>query len=384
MKVRAQVAKPCEKKGDSIQGLSHCECLVSCKIQNGYLRPTSVGTVHFLRSQKSAFEGCLGLEEKLIQKNLIRYETREVGGLEVLFEGVESVQNLNAEIFEEDGTPTSIESFLDTTPDLLTDRRDNDRKLKRGSSKDESLRDYLPDALGFANSQVSAFFACAPENLKESFFQVMYSRGDFDFQSDDIQHLSTCLFHKIDPPDEIKKIWPRYTKTRYQDCLVKIWVLVHKKMPHWAKKFHRIWDNLTEPQVDALRLEWFYEDLEKPTQEENALKLGISIASYQERLEWAYKKIQQVYPELKRRRRKNTLKPKELVKPAPLYQVLSSGEKNQIDIPIMQKKILSNHEKHEIKKWLYESSMNYIFNYQAYNDVEDIGMKMMRRKSKKL
>lgn len=34
MKVRAQVAKPCEKKGDSLLGLSRCECLASCKNAN--------------------------------------------------------------------------------------------------------------------------------------------------------------------------------------------------------------------------------------------------------------------------------------------------------------------------------------------------------------
>jgi hypothetical protein len=73
--VRAQVAKPCEKKGDSLLGLSRCECLASCKKQNGYLRPTSTGTVHFLSSASSTFEGCLPLEEALIQENLIRYET---------------------------------------------------------------------------------------------------------------------------------------------------------------------------------------------------------------------------------------------------------------------------------------------------------------------
>jgi hypothetical protein len=63
-----------------------------------------------------------------------------------------------------------------------------------------------------------------------------------------------------------------------------IWAKVQKKMPLWAKNFHLIWDKLSEAQADALKLEWIYEDAEKPTQEENAKKLGISIASYQERL----------------------------------------------------------------------------------------------------
>ena len=296
MKVRPQVPKPCEKKGDSIQGFSRCECLATCKKQNGYLRPTSKGTLQFLCSQTSAFQGCLPLEESLIQENLIRYETREDTGLEVLFEGVEAVQNLNAEIFEDDEIPTSIESFLDTTPDLLTDKRDNDRNLKMASSTDAGLRDSLPDALGFATSSVSAFFSCPTENLQESFFQAMYARGDFEREADDIQNLATCFYHRIDLPNEIKKIWPRYTEKRYQITKNAIWAKVNKKMPLWAKKFYRIWDNLTQAQTDALMLEWFYDGFEKPTQEENAKKLGISIPSYQERLNWAYKKLQELYP----------------------------------------------------------------------------------------
>ncbi|HXH76680.1 MAG TPA: hypothetical protein VNJ08_17045 [Bacteriovoracaceae bacterium] len=372
MKVRVQVPKPCERKGDSILGLSRCECLASCKKQNGYLRPTSTGTIHFLRSQTSAFQGCLPLEDILIQENLIRYESREIGGLEVLFEGVESAQNLNSEIFEDDGTPTSIESFLDTTPDLLTDKRDNDRKLKTASFSDKGLRNYLPDALGFAASSASAFFSCRPENVQDSFFQVMYARGDFDFKYEDIQNVATCLYHRIDVPQEIKKIWPRYTEKRHQETIAKIWVIVRKKMPFWAKRFGRIWDKLTTAQADALRLEWFYTTLEKPTQEESANKLGISVASYQERLEWAYKKLQELYPEFPRRRRKSSIPDEEVINPAPLYKVLPSGEKVQIEFPVMQVKDLTLQQKHEIKKWVYESSINYMFRYQSYTDVEDL------------
>lgn len=37
----------------------------------------------------------------------------------------------------------------------------------------------------------------------------------------------------------------------------------------------------------------------------------------------------------------------------------------------MQEKALSNKEMHEIKKWVYESTLNYMFRYQTYTDVED-------------
>ncbi|MFP5491050.1 MAG: hypothetical protein ACLGG0_06095 [Bacteriovoracia bacterium] len=282
------------------------------------------------------------------------------------------MQNLNAEIFEDDGTPTSIESFLDFTPDLLTDKRDNDRKLKKGSSKDEAFREYLPDALGYASSSVAAFFSSGPENLQDSFFQTMYTRGDFDKESDDIQNLATCFYHRIDLPREIKKIWPRYTPKRFELTKNAIWAKVHKKMPFWAKRFHRIWDKLTEAQSDALMLEWFYESDEKPTQEENALVLGISVDSYKERLHWAYKKLGSLYPEFPTRRRRMPLPAQNTIKPAPLYQILSNDEKIEIEIPTFQEKALSKEDKHKIKKWIYESTMNYMFRYQAYTDLEDL------------
>ncbi|HXH75187.1 MAG TPA: hypothetical protein VNJ08_09500 [Bacteriovoracaceae bacterium] len=201
---------------------------------------------------------------------------------------------------------------------------------------------------------------------------MIYARGDFDFKNDDIQNVATCLYHRIDVPQEIKKIWPRYTEKRHQETIAKIWVIVRKKMPFWAKRFGRIWDKLTTAQADALRLEWFYTTLEKPTQEENANKLGISVASYQERLEWAYKKLQELYPEFPRRRRKGSIPDKEVIDPAPLYKVLPSGEKVQIEFPVIQVKNLTIQQKHEIKKWVYESSINYMFRYQSYTDVKDL------------
>jgi hypothetical protein len=371
LKVRAQVANPCEKKGDSLRGLPHCECLAPCKKQNGYLKPTSPGTIQYLRSQTSAFQGCLPLEESLIEENLIRYETREDGGFEVLFEGVESTQNLNSEIFEDDGTPTNLESFFNFIPDLLTDKRDNDRKLKKASHSDKNLRDLYPEALGIAYSSMAALWAPAPQNLQDSFFQSMYVRGDFERQSDDIQQVATCLYHGIDLPLAIKKIWPRYTEKRLRDITAKIWGLVQKRMPSWAKKFDGIWQRLTSEQAEALSLEWFYEAEEKPTQVENAKTLGISVDSYQERLEWAIKKIIKHYPEFTPKKRRSKSEAKKASPVAPLYQVLPSGEKFEIPLPFKREKPLSNKELFEIKKWSWESSKNYLFRYDAYTDVDD-------------
>lgn len=371
MKVRQQIARPCEKKGDAIIGLSRCECLASCKNQRGYLHSESKGTLLYLSKTSSSFSGCLPLEQSLIAEKLIRYETREDSGFEVLFEGIESVQNLNSEIFEDDGTPTNLESFFDFIPDLLTDKRDNDRKLKKASYTDKDLRDLFPEALGIAHSSMAALWSLPPQSLEESFFQTMYARGDFDRESDDIQVVATCLYHGVDIPDAIKKIWPRYTEKRFKDSTAKVWGLVHKRMPSWARRFHGIWEKLTKGQAEALKLEWFYDSDEKPTQEENAKALGISIDSYQERLEWAIKKIIRHYPELRPQKRRTRLQEEEFIPPAPLYEVLPSGEKIQIELPVKREKLLPIQEKYELKKWSWESTKNYVFRYDAYTDIDD-------------
>lgn len=371
MKVKQQIPKPCEKKGDAIIGSSRCECLASCKNQRGYLHSESKGTLLYLGKTSSPFNGCRPLEQSLIAENLIRYETREDSGFEVLFEGIESVQNLNSEIFDDDGTPTNLESFFNYIPDLLTDKRDNDRKLKKASHSDKVLKKLFPEALGIAHSSMAALWSPPPQNLKDSFFFTMYARGDFDRQSDDIQNVATCLYHGIDIPEAIKKIWPRYTDKRLKDSTAKIWALVHKRMPLWARKFNGIWDKLTKEQAEALRLEWFYETEEKPTQAENAKALGISVDSYQERLEWALKKILKHYPEFIPKKRRSKASRKKVIPPAPLYKVLPSGEKIQIEFPIMQEKPITNQERYYLKKWSWESTKNYLFRYDAYTDVDD-------------
>jgi hypothetical protein len=345
--------------------------MASCKKEKGYLKPVSTGTLHYLRSQTLAFQGCLPLETSLIKDHLIRYESREVGGLEVLFEGVESAQNLNAEIFEDDGTATQIDGFLNSAPDLLTDSLDNDRNLKMASSLDKGIRGYLPEALGFAQSGASAFMACPPPNLEESFFETMYARGDFNREHEDIQNLAACFYHRVDLPREMKKIWPRYTEKRHQAVKNSIWAKVHKKMPSWAKKFYQIWDKLSEAQADALKLEWFYEDAEKPTQEENAKKLGISIASYQERLGWAYKKLDALYPEFTRRKRKKRTSKKVAPPPECRYEILHSGARGRIEHPVKQDKVLTSRERHEILKWAHDSTANSLFRYDPYTDADD-------------
>lgn len=369
MKARPQVAAPCTRKGDLQRGPRRCECMASCKTLKGFKTLESIGTLEHQRSQKTSFQGCLQIDESLIKENLIRYETREPMGMEVLFEGIESTFNLNSEIFIDDDDSASFDSYIENRSNILLDTSDNDRKLKKATFQDRGVRKNVSHALGYAQSLSNAIWADPAKNLQEAFFRSMFVRGFFDRQTDDIHDLATCLYHGVDIPSEMKKVWPRYTEKRYQQTVPKVWALVYKRMPSWAQKFERIWELLTDAQAEALKEEWFFEEDEKPTQEEIAKKLGISLASYQERLQWAYRKLETLYPEFSRKKDKDKKDPKKIY---PLYEILPSGEKVEIKFPKIKDKEISVKEKIEIRNWISMTTTNYMFTYDEYSDVEDI------------
>lgn len=379
MKIRQQVARPCEKKGlDNHLFSKACECLASCIQSKGYLKIESIGTINYKNEAQSLFNGCHDVDKYLISQNLIRYESREKGGLEVLFEGIEAIQNLNGEIFNYDYldgvdylNPVGIAHFYcDPLENQLVDLTENDRGQPKGRFTDEGLINYFPQTLGFAQSSANTLSSSAPENLQESFFHSLYARGEFDHESEDFQNLATCLIHGIEAPKDMKKIWPRYTDARYQKLKAVVWMTVHKKMPGWARRFDKIWSKLSEAQAEALSLEWFYENEEKPTQEENALKLGISIPSYKERLNWAYKKLQELYPEFDLISRRLPAVEEE-VQPKPLFMILSDDNRVEIPIPVKRDKVLTPRQKGKILKWAKQSTTDYLLWLDIYDQVEE-------------
>ena len=133
-------------------------------------------------------------------------------------------------------------------------------------------------------------------------------------------------------------------------------------MPWWAKRFNKIWLKLTDAQIETLTLEWYFEGDEKKTQAENAKDLGISLASYQERLYFAYKKLEKLYPEFSRKK-KSPLKIRTKNLPLPLFLVNSDGEKTELPLPMAKLKNLSFKEKMDIKKRSKETTIdNLVFN----------------------
>jgi predicted DNA-binding protein (UPF0251 family) len=364
MKFRSQIAAPCKKKADSKKKNSFtCECLSSCKKLQGFLNQTSKGTIKHQKEHNTKFSGCLSLEQYLIDNVLLRYESKEMTGLEVLFEGIEAAQNINAELLQDD------DALLSTLKNFLTDSYDESILDQKRIEQKGNVLDFMPSDLGFVHNRSNDFMAFAPVDLEESFFRTSYLSGAFD--SDELTKVvATFLYSGIDDLYNIQKINPQITEKILKEALTKIWTIVYKKMPPWAKKFNWIWDRLTPAQAEALKLEWFY-DGEKLTQEENAAKLGISIAAYQERLEWAYKKLEKLYPEFMKVKRKNKISKKDK-KIYPLFEILPNGEKIILSHPKKRNKNLSQTELFAIKKWAYEQTTRYLYTDDYYLEIDEI------------
>ncbi len=288
------------------------------------------------------------VEQYLLDNLLLRYDAREKSGLDVLFTGIDKIYSLNADYLDIDNlgnqdTPhdeLTIGEVLTTYPyevvnDQLLDisEKNEDEAVEETLYVDEGILNFTTTFLGYGQSMASDIFALAPESLDEVVFNYLFKRGEFEKGHDDLFAVAKCIMQRRDLEEDIKKIWPRYTLKRYEKNKTLIEEIIRDQAPSWAKKFSKIWDKLTPAQIDAIRCEYFHGELIKPTQIESAKKLGISVASYQERLEWAYKKIARVYPEYKRKpRRKNRMKRKS--QPEPLYQILENSEKIQIPFPI--------------------------------------------------
>lgn len=375
MKVRKQKASPCLKKGiDNYLVTNLCEHAATCKLNGDYLN-----------SKSELYKLCLNVEHDLTDNQLIRYELREMSGLEVLFEGIEKIYNLNSEIFNYDyfegigpNDFTQLAMGLDNSTndlkkDLLFKQEDALGKNQKivlvesfeGSDFEPNILNHLPESLGFAQSFGHDLLSSNPDNLFDSFFESLYQSGEFEPQfieikgesvpdrikrelkDDDFHCVATLLLKGIENENDIQRFWPRYTKSRYEKNKNKVYSRVNKKMPAVFKKFDKIWSQLTEPQIEALELEFFHGELEKPTQEQNAEKLGISIASYQDRLELVYKKFSKLYPEFERIRRRKPRSP------------ISEGELKTSPRKLPPAKLA------EIKQWAKENMESYFNSYRS-------------------
>lgn len=220
----------------------------------------------------------------------------------------------------------------------------------------DNFSNHLPSYLGYAQRFAHEMFSSAPQDIFESFFTSAFKKGAFEvlkgslddlseegrleiLKSDDLLNVARCKLKMVDLPKDFKRLWPRYTPRRLEKYSEEANKILYRCMPFWARRFNKIWSRLTQAQAEVLRLEYFYEGDEKPTQKENAKKLGIQESSYKDRLEGAIKKVEKLYPEFERVRRRKS-KPKTA---------------NFAERP--KEKKLTSRERAEIKKWAYSAGV---------------------------
>ena len=370
MSVRKSKGDPCKKKGkDSATRRKSCECLEICRFlgkgpekeeedeakkrqkkrEGAYINAKAPAVERYReQNPENGFNGCTELEQFLIDWQLLRYETQEKSGLQVLFKGIDkhttdcgldrihglTADHFNAdniEDFSDDGmnlgetvlayshkensrNPTlyedrgeSIPNFFDKIENITSEEyggEQGDERTRENMFIDEDMIATL-SSLGYGHSLAHELFSAAPDDLYEVVFNDLYRRGIFEQYDDkDLAKAATCVAQRRDWRKDIISIWPRYTKRRFESKKRLIKKIVDEQGPFWVKRFPLIWEKLTPAQIEAVKCEFFHGEMEKPSKPESAAKLGISVSSYQERLEWAYKKIAKLYPEFERVRRR--------------------------------------------------------------------------------
>ncbi|MCY4643791.1 MAG: hypothetical protein OXB88_04160 [Bacteriovoracales bacterium] len=365
--MRKSKGAPCRKKGkDNAIRRNSCECLEVCRFlgkglekkeedqpkkkEGAYIDAKSPAVERYReQNPESGFNGCTEVEQCLINWELLRYEAREPSGLEVLFKGIvkgtpdsglDRIQGLTADHFnadtiedfgsdeislgetifahshnENNHNPTlyddrgeSVPNFFDKIENITSEGHEGEEEGDRARENmfiDEDMIAAL-SSLGYGRSLAHELFSAAPDDLDEVVFNDLHRRGIFEQYDEDLVKAATCMAQKRDLRKDILPIWPRYTKRRFESKKRIIKKIIDERGPFWAKRFSLIWAKLTPAQIEAVKCEFFHGEQEKPSKLESAAKLGISVSSYQERLEWAYKKIAKLYPEFERVRRRRS------------------------------------------------------------------------------
>tara|TARA_Y100000590_G_scaffold209085_1_gene236893 strand:- start:214 stop:1494 length:1281 start_codon:yes stop_codon:yes gene_type:complete len=392
MKTKSHVSKPCYKKGvDNARFSKSCEIKRECFSNKGfkYLRPCD------------GFKGCLEVETELIEENLLRYETREDLTLEFFSDSlIRNDSSHNYEILDGDDDldfeydPLSYQSYLDAESSSVKYevKELDDKSLKKGKKKKrapkksflDNFNNHLPSCLWYARPAISSFFESPPEDLLESYFLKAFGNKLFDLpleqgddigakrlkmalEKDDLLSAANCRLKRIDKPKDLRRFWPRYTPKRFDKYKELIDEMVKKTMPYKMLNFDLYWKSLTGAQTEAMRLEHFYKEDEKPTQEENASRLGIKVSSYKDRLEGATKKLEKFFG-MKRASRRSKKEKKDENPPLPLYEIID-GKRVQIEFPTIKDRPLSGRQLQVIRDKIYKGS--YIRNMDTSIDEID-------------
>jgi hypothetical protein len=253
VRVRLAKAAPCKKKGiDNRLSSSGCECSAVCSAADSYEYLESKGTRDYLQNfPQTEFTSCTDVERYLIENQYIRYDSREISGLDVIFNGIDKLRNLSADhldlddLGEEDIVNQELsiaDTIIQTRPyfegnDLFDDRRTADyeidvveehdhrheyspileqEKATRATIKpvfSASIIAGIAPLLGYGRSMAHDVFASAPKDLSEMVFDRLYSQGAFD-KCNDLKIAATIRKQGFNNPKVLKSIWNRYTPKR--------------------------------------------------------------------------------------------------------------------------------------------------------------------------
>ena len=151
MKVRQQTARPCERKGKDNNLFSFsCELRSKCSA---------------LKEDHRDF--CLKIEESLVQDGLVRYETKEITGLHVLFNGIEKTFGSSSEdLIDDDFLYDDIGGSIDNHFKSLNTREYEVEEISTTSEADYRTSVMtLNSDLGFNKPKSTEIFSSSPSNL---------------------------------------------------------------------------------------------------------------------------------------------------------------------------------------------------------------------------
>lgn len=401
MKVKKQSNNPCWKKGiDNPKGSNRCEVYKECKKLKDYLKPNSTGTDNYHQEHSSDFEGCEDVESYLIKHNLVRYESREAVVSDLIINSFDIIPDdhnyryIDPEPYDEEQFNIKLKekvSFIKIAKKLRKEDKSVPDGLLGSDYSMDNILNHLPAHLGLSRSFAHEIFKTGAKDLFETTFRRAFAKGLFyqqfehkkDYtkaqilkviQADDLLSAAMIRAKGITDEEDMLHFWPRYTKERFDEQNKKIDEIVIASMPYKFIKFNKIWDRLTPPQAEAFKLEYFYDSFEKPTQLENAKKLGVKLSSYKDRLEGAIKKLEKLYPEFERVNRRAVKHLPEAYMDAyePVYKI-ENGERSRISpLRIRPKRIITEQDKVIIKKWAqktdYQRSDHLVSDYKPEID----------------
>ena len=310
----------------------------------------------------------------LIDDELVRYDAREACGLQVLFNGIEAIHDLQSEIFNGSNFHYDIHEHLTTQNDEITkdeflyetkfvrrsieSKKSNDKFVSDFEAQAIDQRSIVPQFMYLNPGMMSNVWGVRAIDLKHATLIRLWGEGFFENYEAEIQLTAYSMMKRVVTEELIEKVWdsdkngPKAKKLKN-----KVKQIIKNNMPDWAKKYDLFIEALNEQQRKVIEAEYCYDDSEKPSQKVLAERLSMKEDNYKYHLKKAREVLKEIYPEFepKPMRKSSEEKAKETEdkpKPLPLFQIIN-GQKIEVPHPQKKEKFLPKHQIFEIKKWSY-------------------------------